>query len=144
VDTSEWRSETIDEHVAQVRDMFSSTLGQHENQGRTVQRRPHKKITRKKKRVVGKPAGVAEPSSNPAPVAVRKTVRKKAQNKKTVAKKAPRKKSATKKTVRKTPGGKKTSKKRVAVRKTPGSAAAKPAGSAAAPLKKKALKRKKQ
>jgi putative phosphoserine phosphatase/1-acylglycerol-3-phosphate O-acyltransferase len=82
VDTSHWRRETVEEHVAEVREMFLRALGQDDE-----------------------PAPGA--SALPKPGAVKKVARKK----KAVKKKATRKKVAVKKVARKAGAGKTVRKK---------------------------------
>jgi putative phosphoserine phosphatase/1-acylglycerol-3-phosphate O-acyltransferase len=82
VDTRQWRSSTVDEHVTDVRDMFLRTLGQEEpsavdTPARGTQAQKGRKITKKKP--ARKTAGG------------RKTTVRKAPNKKPVGKKAVRK-----------------------------------------------------
>lgn len=52
IDTSDWRVETIDEHVREVRNLFARTLGQGEEQPRTTRTKP--KSTAAKKKSPGK------------------------------------------------------------------------------------------
>jgi putative phosphoserine phosphatase/1-acylglycerol-3-phosphate O-acyltransferase len=74
VDTSDWRSETIEEHVAEVRDMFLETLGQRED----------KYI-------------VSLPVARPAQMSKKKALKKKAPKKTTTSKTVAKKKALIKK-----------------------------------------------
>ena len=102
VDTSDWRSESIEEHVAEVRDMFLDTLGQ---RAQTVPEAPKaasavKKIAPKKKTLkksVAKKAAVKKlqrkkPSTKKGQ---KKVLQKKVLKKKALRKKARKKKAAT-------------------------------------------------
>jgi putative phosphoserine phosphatase/1-acylglycerol-3-phosphate O-acyltransferase len=101
VDTSHWRRETVEEHVAEVRDMFLRALGQDDEPAPEAAALPKpgavKKIARKKKGVKKKATGkkaavkkVARKAGAGKAVrkkAVRKTAKKKARKKKAPARK---------------------------------------------------------
>ena len=101
VDTSNWRRETVDEHVEQVRDMFLRVLGQAEDGASPAPVLPQpgklKKGARKKKVVRKKVAGkkVAKKA------AAGKASRKKAVQKKAGAKASPAKTVLKKKALKK-------------------------------------------
>jgi len=98
VDTSDWRRETIEEHVAEIRGMFLETLGQGEELDFIAARpRPARKIAALKKGVKKKSARKKAAVSKKKATG-KKVLRKKA-SKKTVLKKKVLKKTATKKTV---------------------------------------------
>jgi len=125
VDTSNWREETVEEHVAEIRRLFQSALGQERVQAalpRVVEKKAPEKETTKKaaeEPVQPKPAGAtaasersaapssAADSSRPAQRRKPKTgkaLKKKARiQKKPVLKAAPRKKAVTRKPPRKKP-----------------------------------------
>jgi putative phosphoserine phosphatase/1-acylglycerol-3-phosphate O-acyltransferase len=122
VDTSNWRTETIDEHVAAVRSLFLQTLGQDEEGLHSAKEEAPKKKTLEKKtaqkKSVGKKAeqkgehtsGAAEESNSGSRLAVqKKTVRKKRKTtgKTAAARKLPEKKTTRKKAFRKKKGVKK-------------------------------------
>jgi len=95
VDTSDWQRESIEEHVAEIRDMFLETLGQGEEAG-AVTARPVRKIAALKKGVKKKKP-VKKKVAAPKKKAPRKKVVKKKASKKAVLKKKVPKKTATKK-----------------------------------------------
>jgi len=102
VDTSDWRRETIEEHVAEIRDMFLEMLGQGEEAG-VVTVKPVRKIAAlkkgvKKKKPVKKKVAVPKKKA-PRKKAAKKKASRKAALKKKVLKKTATKKTATKKTV---------------------------------------------
>jgi putative phosphoserine phosphatase/1-acylglycerol-3-phosphate O-acyltransferase len=97
VDTSGWRAETIDRHVAQVRAMFSSVLRQEERLDREVSPiRPRvlSAPSEAEKKPVARP-GAGKPATKKA--RVKKTIKKKPAVKKAAPKKAAPKKAAPKK-----------------------------------------------
>ena len=98
VDTSDWRHETIEEHVAEIRGMFLETLGQGEELD-FIAARPVRKIAALKKGVKKKSARKKAAVSKKKATG-KKVLRKKA-SKKTVLKKKVLKKTATKKTATK-------------------------------------------
>lgn len=117
VDTRNWSSETIEEHVAEVRGMFLDALGQGEEPEALSAPGPRPRPTRAvRKKVLRKKAPkVKESTAAPR----KKTIRKKAVKKKTLKKKALKKKALKKKVLkkevpRKKVLKKKTRKKRVA------------------------------
>ena len=118
IDTSGWRAESIDEHVAEVRRMFERTLGQ----GRELEA-PPPSVT-----VPGEvlPAEAAT-RKKPAP---KKAAPKKAAARKTTRKKKPLKKKVVKPASKKATGKKaprrKPRKKKVGVKKLPARAGAAP------------------
>ncbi len=106
VDTSQWRRETVDQHVEQVRDMFLRALGQAEGEPYSAAALPQpdraKKVARKKKVVKKKAAGKKVAKKAAAGKAVRKkAIRKKAGTKASPAKKVLKKKALKKKARRK-------------------------------------------
>jgi putative phosphoserine phosphatase/1-acylglycerol-3-phosphate O-acyltransferase len=128
VDTSEWRSETIAEHVAEVRNLFKVTLGQEPDltglealaqpevgAGSPAGKKALKKKAPKKKAVPPKaaPERVA-PRKEPVE---KKTVKKKAVKKKALKKKALRKKAAKKGASRKKVGARMAGRKKVGKKK---------------------------
>ena len=116
VDTSDWRRESIEEHVAEIRGMFLDALGQGEEASASATK-PARKIValkrgaRKKKPVKKKVSGLPKKASG-------KKVLKKKASKKTALKKKALKKTATKKTAtKKTVLKKKALKKKAATGK---------------------------
>ena len=102
VDTSDWRRETIEEHVAEIRGMFLETLGQGEELD-FIAARPVRKIAAlkkgaKKKKPVKKKAAILKKKTTGKKV-LKKKASKKTTLKKKVLKKTATKKTATKKTV---------------------------------------------
>jgi putative phosphoserine phosphatase/1-acylglycerol-3-phosphate O-acyltransferase len=102
VDTSDWRRESIEEHVAEIRGMFLEALGQGEEAG-TIAARPVRKIAAlkkgvKKKKPVKKKAAVTKEKASGKKVLKKKASKKTALKKKAL-KKTATKKTATKKTV---------------------------------------------
>jgi putative phosphoserine phosphatase/1-acylglycerol-3-phosphate O-acyltransferase len=103
VDTSNWRRETVEQHVAEVRSMFLRVLGQEDEEGDASERLPAppralKKEIRKKKRVKKKTTKKAARKKiimKAAPA--KKVLKKKALKKKALKKKARRKKAASRK-----------------------------------------------
>jgi len=88
VDTSQWRRETVEEHVAEVRNLFLRALGQ-EDDADDAPETPRtsaapKKIAGKKKAVRKKKAAKARPVKK---VLKKKALKKKARRKKTAARK---------------------------------------------------------
>jgi len=155
VDTSDWRGETIGEHVAEIRAMFLETLGQTETvaveSGPAGKKGASKKVARNKKSARKSPVKAkADPVITRYPgksldtedgtvekVAQKPPLRKKALRKKTTKKKATLKKAAggkasVKKTTRKKATQKKLTAKKAAVKKAPRKKV----------LKKKALRKK--
>lgn len=124
VDTSEWRSETIEDHVAEIRGMFLEVLGQAEDDGPRALPAPARRAPAKKK-AIRKKAVKKVPSRKK--VVSKKATPKKAAPKKAASKKAARKKAAPKKTPSKKAGPKKAAPKKTLKKKA---------------LKKKALKKK--
>ncbi len=117
VDTSEWRRETIEEHVAEIREMFLETLGQGEELD-FVAARPPRKIAALKKGVKKKSAkkrGAKKKAVVPKKKVIGKKVLKKKASKKTALKKKVLKKTATKKAVLKKKALKKKALKKKAV-----------------------------
>lgn len=101
VDTSDWSSDTIEEHVAEIRGMFLQALGQAEDESpqalpaparrapvkkKAIRKKAVKKAASKKK-VVSKKA--TSKKAAPKKAAPKKTVKKKALRKKALKKKAP-------------------------------------------------------
>jgi len=104
VDTSQWRRETVEEHVAEVRNLFLRALGQDEETGGVPEMaQPSatpRKMTRKKKAIRKKAPRKKAAAKAVAVKTVRKKAPAKAQTKKKVLKKkALRKKARRKKTV---------------------------------------------
>jgi len=100
VDTRNWRRESIEEHVAQVRALFLETLGQKEGEETAVSLpRPTRKAVTSKKKTVKKKARVEKKPVTPARKAPTKkrALKKKASKKKVLKKKALRKKVRKKK-----------------------------------------------
>jgi putative phosphoserine phosphatase/1-acylglycerol-3-phosphate O-acyltransferase len=113
VDTSEWRRETIEEHVAGVRGLFLDALGQRAedtpvaqsaasaakkkaSKKKTLKKKTPKKIAVKKKDLKKKTVAKKLQRKKPSKKKVQKKVlRKKVLKKKTLRKKALRKKAAT-------------------------------------------------
>lgn len=93
VDTSHWRRETVEEHVAEVRDMFLRALGQESDEDRTAAIAPpvvaRKKLVKKKKSVRKKAVRKkVAPKTRPAKkVLKKKALKKKARKKKATARK---------------------------------------------------------
>ncbi|MDH3924413.1 MAG: hypothetical protein OET41_07365, partial [Xanthomonadales bacterium] len=93
VDTSHWRRETVEEHVAEVRDMFLRALGQESDEDRTAAIAPpvvaRKKLVKKKKSVRKKAVRKkVAPKARPAKkVLKKKALKKKARKKKATARK---------------------------------------------------------
>lgn len=112
VDTSHWRRETVEEHVAEVRDLFLRALGQDDESVALPKPVAVKKVARKKK-----------------------GIRKKAVRKKTVTKVATGKKVG-KKAIRKKPGGKASPAKTELKKKAPKKKARKKALRKKAPTRK--------
>jgi putative phosphoserine phosphatase/1-acylglycerol-3-phosphate O-acyltransferase len=154
VDTSGWRPETIEEHVAEVRRLFQMTLGQDEEGGFVPRARPKMRGPRRRKAVpvktsklksagtearAGRAVTESEPAAPPMPrkAGSKKAPRKKALRKKVLSKKAPAKKAATKKVSLKKATDKKVPAKKAATKK----AAAKKATRKKAPEKKEAPKK---
>jgi len=123
VDTSQWSAESIDQHVAEVRDMFKHVLGQEEHAEDSAvavsalgtvevlpaaNDEPARKVVRKKT-LKKKPAAVK--------AALRKVVPKKAAPKKVAPKKAAPKKAAPKKAAPKKAAPKKAAPKKAAPKK---------------------------
>jgi len=171
VDTSNWRTETIEEHVAEVRRMFQETLGQDVEGGFVPKARPKvtgppklKAVpvrTSKPKAAAAGAGSAAAESETVAPPMPKTSVskrapRKKALRKKVSSKKAPAKKAATQKAPAKKIAGKKASAnkaptKKARRKKPPRKAAAAPGASGGSkprkpprpkPLRKKVLKKK--
>ena len=115
VDTSDWRRETIEEHVAEIRGMFLETLGQGEEL-EVIATKPARKISAPKKSVKKKKP-VRKKVASPKKKAPRKKVLNKKTSKKTVLKKKVLKKTATKKTAAKKSVTKKTVLKKKALKK---------------------------
>ena len=139
VDTSDWRSETIEEHVAEVRRMFQETLGQDIEGGFVPKARPEvtgppklKAVPVKttKSKAAGTRAGgaVAESETIAPPIPERavskRTPRNKALRKKVLSKKAVSKKAASKKAASKKAASKKAAPRKAASKKAPGKKAA--------------------
>jgi len=108
VDTSEWHRETIEEHVAGVRELFLDALGQREEDAPAAQsvagaakkkapkKKTPKKIAVKKKDLKKKTAAKKLQRKKPSKKKVQKKVlRKKVLKKKALRKKALKKKAAT-------------------------------------------------
>ena len=85
VDTSNWSSETIEEHVAEVRSMFLNALGQREQPESPALTAPRKRARKK----------VAARKAAPRKAAPKKAAPRKVLKKKTLKKKALRKKATT-------------------------------------------------
>ena len=134
VDTSGWRPETIEEHVAEVRRMFQVMLGQDDEGGFVPKARPRMRGPRQRKAVpvktskpksagaearAGRAAAESEPAAPPMPrkAGSKKAPRKKALRKKVLSKKAPAKKAAPKKVSAKKAAGKKVPAKKAAAKK---------------------------
>ena len=98
VDTSDWRRESIEEHVAEIRGMFLEALGQGEEAG-TIAARPVRKIAALKKSVkkkgVTKKAAVTKKKVTGKKVLKKKALKKTATKKTVLKKKALKKKAAT-------------------------------------------------
>jgi len=105
IDTSDWSSDTIDDHVAEVRGMFLDTLGQQREEkavalaaprpARAVRKKAPKKKVVKKKAVKKKALIKKAPKKQPARKAPeQKILKKKVLKKKTLKKKALKKKTA--------------------------------------------------
>lgn len=74
VDTSDWRAETVNEHVREVRNMFARTLGQ-----------PQEKETATKAKTKNKPRAAVKKKTAPKPkAAAKKPVTKKTAGKRKV------------------------------------------------------------
>jgi putative phosphoserine phosphatase/1-acylglycerol-3-phosphate O-acyltransferase len=140
VDTSGWRSETIEEHVAEVRRMFQETLGQEGDRESVPMPRPPAPgsflpeavpVKTSSAEEAGGGGAAAEPEKAAAPAL------KKAARKKTPPKKVPRKKVSTKKASARKSAAKKSPAKKATRKKAPAKkAAAKKAVSKKAPQKK--------
>jgi putative phosphoserine phosphatase/1-acylglycerol-3-phosphate O-acyltransferase len=128
VDTSDWRSETIEDHVAEIRGMFLEVLGQAEDDAPPALPAPARRASVKKKAVRKK--------------AVKKAVKKVASKKKVVSKKAAPKKAAPKKARPKKAGPKKAARKKAPAKKAARKKAAPKKTLKKTALKKKALKKK--
>ena len=63
VDTSNWRRETIDKHVREVRNMFARVLGQPEEPATPVRPAPKKKSAQKKAKTSAQPRTRAKPKA---------------------------------------------------------------------------------
>jgi putative phosphoserine phosphatase/1-acylglycerol-3-phosphate O-acyltransferase len=148
VDTSEWRAETIEEHLAEVRGMFLEKLGQSEDSP-ALPKEPVRKTTPGKKTIRKKKASksaAADPVTTryPGKTGGQRKAGKKAATKKAVKKKAVKKKVAAKKTVKKAPAretspGKTVVKKEAPIKKDPKEKDLKKKGPKKKVLKKKAV-----
>jgi putative phosphoserine phosphatase/1-acylglycerol-3-phosphate O-acyltransferase len=108
VDTSEWRPETIDRHVAQIRRLFQVTLRQEQPAEATPAAVEAADVV-----TTDEVEGQSELPAAAVPAAVT-APRKKAARKKTALKKASRKKASRKKAARKKAAPKKASRKKAA------------------------------
>ncbi len=126
VDTSSWREETIDEHVAYIRRMFQATLGQEQAALPMVAEQQH---AEREAPVAGAAPGIAtvesvapgqRPKKTPGAAAPKKTPGSKAPEKKAPAKKASKKQALKKKArIQKKPRTTAAPKKKAVQRKPP-------------------------
>jgi putative phosphoserine phosphatase/1-acylglycerol-3-phosphate O-acyltransferase len=130
VDTGDWRAETIEAHVAEIRRLFQAKLGQEQKQAAlpvaaepekpvadtpSADKAPVRRALRKKKPGKKTPRTVSptarapdtiaarEPAGGPEPVAGRTVLKKKALKKKALKKKVKKTRAATPKQPRKPP-----------------------------------------
>jgi len=141
VDTRNWRTETIDEHMAEVRSLFLHTLGQDEDPGHSLSKPDEPKKAGSSKKVVRiDRAAIAASPDEKATVqeaAARKTAVEATSIKKATVKKAPVKKATVKKATVKKATVKKATVKKATVKKAP----VKKAPVKKAPVKKAAVKK---
>jgi putative phosphoserine phosphatase/1-acylglycerol-3-phosphate O-acyltransferase len=119
VDTRDWRSETIEEHVAQIRGLFLSALGQEEELETLPAPEPRPTRAVRKKTLRKKTLTKKGPKKKPVAAAPQtKTAKKKTPKKKTAKKKITKKKITKKKTVKKKVLKKKALKKKALKKKS--------------------------
>jgi len=126
VGTGHWRAETIDAHVASVRQMFLATLGQEQEVPPPAEEQP--RVEQKESAAVAAP-GIASvesvapdqrPKKTPGAAVLKKTSGSKAAEKKAPAKKAAKKKALKKKArIRKKPRAQAAPEKKAGKRKPP-------------------------
>jgi putative phosphoserine phosphatase/1-acylglycerol-3-phosphate O-acyltransferase len=131
VDTRNWRAETIDEHVAEVRALFLHTLGQDEERILPAGR------PKKRKKSGQRKAGSSKTAAGTDKATVSKPADEKPRIRKTPVKKAPAEKASVKKAPVKKASVKKVPVKKALVKKAP----AKKASVKKAPVKKALVKK---
>jgi len=143
VDTSNWSSETIEEHVAEVRGLFLEALGQSEakpaapsaprqpaagasqqspREKPAVKSAARKKVLKKKARILKAPGPDREAAPGVPKAAGKPPLKKKAGKKKALKKKLPAKNAPVKKELKKTLGKKTLRKKALKKKPVAGSA----------------------